>query len=217
MMWKLSSKFPLWMKLYHHQKISEQLSVIIMQMEFKFLVRTWNTRLNVSNCFIAKFTDSRWHLCRIPEKFAQTLVVRFCICFAQAPVDIEAEVQLSAEVTTRWLPFTLSHIKIICGIIPDILRLVRLAIKWWEYGQEWVYVRTQTRIAALELRSALSSAINFNGWCWCHGAIGVTGFPARSKVSDFTSNKQESRITRITSQCCSKIRIKKTSRFFRNH
>ena len=169
------------MKLYHRQQISEQLSVIIMQMEFKFLVRTWNPRLNVSNCFIAKFTDSRWHLCRIPEKFAKTLVVRFCICFPQAPVDIEAEVQLSTEVTTTWLPFTLPHIKIICGIIPDILRLVRLAIKWWEYGQEWVYVRTQTQIAGAPQCPLLSSAINFNGRCWCHGSMGVTGLEPSSK------------------------------------
>ena len=140
--WKLSSKFPLWMKLYHHQQISEQLSVIIMQMEFKLLVRTWNPRLNVSNCFIAKFTDSRWHLCRIPQKFALTLVVRFCICFPQAPVDGEAEVQLSALVTTTWLPFKLPHIKIICRIIPGIFLLLKPTIKRWEYDQEWVYVTT---------------------------------------------------------------------------
>ena len=159
------------MKLYHHQEISEQSSVIIMQMEFKFLVRKWDPRLNVSNCFIAKFTDSRWHLCRIPQKFALTLVVRFCICFPQALVASDEEWGWSAADSpsdNNMITLHAPHIKIICQIIPEFptcevdYKMVRI----WP-GQERVYVRSE--IATQELRSALCSAINFNGWCWSHG------------------------------------------------
>lgn len=164
--WKLSSKFPLWMKLYHHQQISEQLSVIIMQMEFKLLVRTWNPRLNVSNCFIAKFTDSRWHFVQNTTEVCSNSCCQVLYLFSSSSSGqwgwSAAVSHSDNNMITLHAPSHQNNLSDNPWYFPSCETDYKTVRIWPGVGLCY-YVRSHRDTQ--KLRSALCSAINFNGWC----------------------------------------------------